>query len=224
MSQENMRAPQTALAIAAQAGDEKAKAELVRAVEPLVKFFLRRAMKNPGLDPEDVRSELVKTVFRSLQTYDQISGPFGSYIATCMKWRIPEIVRLRRMIYVSHKAERKLHAGGDGKIEEAAAAAISARPVEIDDELGLEADPEADRLTEGAAHTILAEELSRLDDRDRAVIAMRFADPDSEKGFREIGSELGVSGERIRQIQLAALKKLRLRLEARGLTLADLPP
>lgn len=225
MSSEDMRALQTALAVAAQAGDERAKAELVKAVEPLVKYFLRRAMKNPGLDPEDVRSELLETVFRALERYDPSTGQFGTYLGTTMAHHISEIIRGDRLLRVPTRASLKLRDGIDDECSRAAAAAVSARPVEIDDALGLVADPDADRLTVDAARRVVAEEIDRLDDREREIITRRFTgDEDTDESLDAIAADVGVSRYFIRNIQLAALDKLRRRLEARGLTLSDMLP
>ncbi|WYK04386.1 sigma-70 family RNA polymerase sigma factor [Cereibacter sphaeroides f. sp. denitrificans] len=184
MSCEDMRALQTALAIAAQGGNEKAKAELVTAVEPLVRHFLRRATRNHGLDPEDVRSDLVETVFRVLPKYDPSTGPFGSYLATCMKFAVPDIVSRGRMLRVPVQASAKLRDGIDDDVSRAAAAAVSAQQIEIDEDLGLVADPDADRLTSDAARHVVAEEIAGLDDREREIIARRFtSDEDTDESL-----------------------------------------
>jgi RNA polymerase sigma-32 factor len=54
-------------------------------------------------------------------------------------------------------------------------------------------------------------ELSRLDDRSRAILQNRWLS-EKKKTLRELAQEYGVSGERVRQIEQEALRKLRLRL------------
>ena len=52
--------------------------------------------------------------------------------------------------------------------------------------------------------------LSSLTDRERLVIIMRYGlDDGREKTLEEIGNEVGVTRERIRQIEAKALRKLK---------------
>ena len=61
--------------------------------------------------------------------------------------------------------------------------------------------------------------LSSLPDRERQILAWRFGLQDDESGVTlgEIGERLGISRERVRQIEGAALARLRHTSEARGL-------
>ncbi len=53
--------------------------------------------------------------------------------------------------------------------------------------------------------------LDQLNDREKAVIAMRFGllDDESDRTLEEIGKELNVTRERVRQIESSAIKKLK---------------
>jgi RNA polymerase primary sigma factor len=56
--------------------------------------------------------------------------------------------------------------------------------------------------------------LDRLDPRERAILNERFGlDGRPEKTLEEVGAGMGVTRERIRQIQEIALRKLRRGLE-----------
>lgn len=55
--------------------------------------------------------------------------------------------------------------------------------------------------------------LARLDDRSRRIIETRWLQDDKALTLHELAAEYGVSAERIRQIEVAALKKLRGFLE-----------
>ena len=59
--------------------------------------------------------------------------------------------------------------------------------------------------------------LNELDEKQREVIVRRFGLLGYERAtLEEVGSELGVTRERVRQIQMDALKRLRKLLESRG--------
>ena len=55
--------------------------------------------------------------------------------------------------------------------------------------------------------------LARLDDRARDILQRRWLTEDNKAGLQELGNEYGVSAERIRQIESAAMKKLRKAIE-----------
>ena len=53
--------------------------------------------------------------------------------------------------------------------------------------------------------------LDQLNEREKAVIRMRFGllDDESDRTLEEIGKELNVTRERVRQIESSAIKKLK---------------
>ncbi|HEU0195729.1 MAG TPA: sigma-70 family RNA polymerase sigma factor, partial [Nevskiaceae bacterium] len=76
-----------------------------------------------------------------------------------------------------------------------------------DDDPGaeLEADDWSDRV-----HTRMRTALAQLDDRSRDIVQRRWLAADGGKtGLKELGDEYGVSAERVRQIEAAAMKKMR---------------
>jgi len=82
------------------------------------------------------------------------------------------------------------------------------------------ADPGAaapfDRLVKETDTQLMREVLATLDKRENTILAMRFGLTDgTQRTLEEIGGRLGVTRERIRQIQEQALKKLRTKMEER---------
>jgi RNA polymerase primary sigma factor len=77
-------------------------------------------------------------------------------------------------------------------------------------------DPRATEAFERIPRRVDVEQLPRmlavLSDRERTVIAARFGLEGCERTLRELGEDLGVSAERVRQIEEASLGKLRLAL------------
>lgn len=77
-------------------------------------------------------------------------------------------------------------------------------------------DPSA-MLQDQTVHEHLDEWLDELDEKQREVVVRRFGLRNHERGtLEQVGSELGVTRERVRQIQMEALRKLRRILEQKG--------
>ena len=105
----------------------------------------------------------------------------------------------------------------------------SRAPVSLDSPIGLDdattvsehvADTNAiapfDQLLTHNDHELVQEVLATLDARESRILAMRFGLDDSRpKTLEEVGARLGVTRERIRQIQEEALQKMRLKMEKR---------
>lgn len=73
---------------------------------------------------------------------------------------------------------------------------------------------EAGRLTE-----LLHRWLARLPEKQRLVISLRFGLQRGERAtLEEVGEELGITRERVRQIQLDAIQRLRRLLQGAGVT------
>lgn len=105
----------------------------------------------------------------------------------------------------------------------------SRAPVSLDSPIGDEgsaaiseiiADPSAaapfDRLVSDTDHELVREVLATLDARESRILAMRFGlDDGKPKTLEEVGELVGVTRERIRQIQEQALQKMRVQIEKR---------
>jgi RNA polymerase sigma factor (sigma-70 family) len=64
----------------------------------------------------------------------------------------------------------------------------------------------------------LKEALAELTDKEREILTLRFGlEDDQPKTLREIGAIMGLSRERVRQIENQALAKLRRSSKARAL-------
>jgi RNA polymerase primary sigma factor len=77
-----------------------------------------------------------------------------------------------------------------------------------------------DELVTHTDHALVQEVLATLDARESRILAMRFGlDNGQPKTLEEVGARLGLTRERIRQIQEQALQKMRVKIE-----LQDQPP
>lgn len=84
-----------------------------------------------------------------------------------------------------------------------------------DDDIG----PEG-ALVDGNVKQLVDHWLGTLGEKQREVVVRRFGLRGHEAAtLEEVGAEIGLTRERVRQIQVEALKKLRLMLEKQGLSL-----
>lgn len=74
---------------------------------------------------------------------------------------------------------------------------------------GNEADPEEKNLIYESLANEMERSLASLPERERAIVKMFFGIGYSEKSLEEIGEEIGLSRERVRQIKEKALRQLR---------------
>ncbi|HLQ86852.1 MAG TPA: sigma factor-like helix-turn-helix DNA-binding protein, partial [Salinisphaeraceae bacterium] len=58
-------------------------------------------------------------------------------------------------------------------------------------------------------HSNLNQAMNTLDDRSRDILQSRWLREDGKVGLQALGDKYGVSAERIRQLEAAAIKKLR---------------
>ena len=65
--------------------------------------------------------------------------------------------------------------------------------------------------------------LSRLDEREQKIIISRFGLDHSQEPLtlKEVGNEMGVTKERVRQIEARALNKLRIAAQEERIELPD---
>lgn len=94
---------------------------------------------------------------------------------------------------------------------------------QIDEESGLgslaetvadeKAESPYEKLDGNTRTVVVREVVETLDEREQVILRLRFGfEGGSPKTFNEIGLELDLSGERVRQLQNAALKKVRCRI------------
>lgn len=97
----------------------------------------------------------------------------------------------------------------------------------LDEMFTSQEDARGDQLGEESAQRLRSEQvnkiLSRLDDREQKIIISRFGLDYSHEPqtLKEVGAEMGVTKERVRQIEARALNKLRQAVEEESLELPD---
>lgn len=233
----------------AQAGDTKAREQLIDRLLPLVSSLARR-FRSEGLDQTDLIQEGIVGVLRALDRYEPDRGvPFPAYATLWIRqslqdarsdfirpFRLPpkalrQLSQLKSEHQRIYQAERRsagipeLAERTSVELEQARAlAAADARVRSLDEpieagagEIGslgdLLEDPLSADMYEQVVETVAGEQLrallSRLTEREREVVRARFGFDGEPERLVDIGERLGVSAERVRQIEERALAKLR---------------
>ncbi len=124
---------------------------------------------------------------------------------------LDEVERLRGLREPITSTDAAIGDDGDKSLVDTLADESVARPEEL--------------LTAGHLHKLLNSWLAQLPFKQRQVIVRRFGLDHGERAtLEEVGAELGVTRERVRQIQLEAMKRLRRMLRKAGLSQDVLAP
>src|SRR5579859_1219909 len=223
------------LAKRGQAGDTRARRRLVEANLRLVIAIARR-YTNSGVPLIDLIQEGNLGLMRAAEKFDWRRGcHFGTYATWWIRQAIsraageqsrlihlPEHVatRLRKVRRVASQLSQEN--GGDPLPDQIAHAA-GMPPEEVDDLMHVTEQPVSlDAPADIASQHLLGEELhralSQLTARERSVVILRYGIGDGRsRTLLEVGKELGISRERVRQLEMVALAKLRGATSAQAL-------
>jgi len=234
---------------AAQAGDRRAREQLVEAFLPLIASVARVYRSSPTITRLELMQEGVVGLLRALERYDPALGvPLWGYAAWWVRQAMQQLVaELTRPIVLSDRALRQLsqlrRAHGEyvaehgrdpstreladraGITHEQAAEmlAVERVPQSLDEtvgddgELGKFGELLVDPLAADAYEQLLDHSeieqiralLGTLNERERTILRARYGLDVRERSLRDIGERMGLSAERVRQIEQRALGKLR---------------
>lgn len=233
----------------AQAGDRRAREELIERMLPLVNS-ISRTYRTTGLEHADLVQEGCVGILRALRRFDPDRGvPFPAYAAFWVRQALQELhsdfvrpLRLPpkalRQLAELKSAHYRIHAD---EHRNASAAELAARTdIDLDQveallradagtrsfdeplaalegEIGtlgelLEDPLSADQYEEvldSIAGRQLRALLGHLTEREREIVDSRFGFDRPAEKLTAIGSRLGISAERVRQIEERALAKMR---------------
>ena len=235
---------------AAQAGDRRAREELVEAFLPLVAGVARVYRGSGAISRLELMQEGVVGLLRALERYDPALGvPFWGYASWWVRQAMQQLTaELTRPLVLSDRALRQLsqlkRAHGEylaehgrepsaneladttglshAQVGEMLALERAPQSLEqplrgAEEELGvfgeLLADPLAadayDQLLDNSEIEQIRALLGSMNDRERMILRARYGLDGPEQSLRDIGERIGLSAERVRQIEQRALGKLR---------------
>ncbi|MBV9818976.1 MAG: RNA polymerase sigma factor RpoD/SigA [Solirubrobacterales bacterium] len=235
---------------AAQAGDRRAREELVEAFLPLIAGIARVYRGSQTITRLELMQEGVVGLLRALERYDPSVGvPFWGYAAWWVRQAMQQLIaELTRPMVLSDRALRQLsqlkRVHGDYLAEhgreptgDELAAGTGVTHAQVGEMLALERVPKsmeepvqgaegelgafgellADPLAADAYAQLLDHSeieqiralLGSLNGRERMILRARYGLGGPEQSLRDLGEQIGLSGERVRQIEQRALGKLR---------------
>jgi RNA polymerase sigma factor (sigma-70 family) len=238
------------LVLAAAAGDQSAREELVEAFLPAIGGIARRYRMAFGVERSELLQEGVVGLLRAVERFDPSSGtPFWAYASWWVRRSMQQLVsEVTRPTVLSDRAQRTLASvrearrkhvqdhGREPSTDELAAAsglsreqvdsilAVERAPRVLSDPLGVDdgtagtlgdqiADPVSEDEYERIIQQLVTEQVSALtdalDERERTVLFGHYGVGRPPQSLRELGASLGLSAERVRQIEEHALDKLR---------------
>jgi RNA polymerase sigma factor (sigma-70 family) len=242
------------LVAAAQAGDRRAREEVVEAYLPLIAGVARVYRGSATISRTELMQEGVVGLLRALERFDASLGvPFWGYASWWVRQAMQQLIaELTRPLVLSDRALRHLaqlkRAHGEYLAEHGReptgsqlAADTGLSHVQVGELLALEQMPQsmdepvgsnsggkdtglgafgellADPLATDAYEQLLDHSeieqvralLGSLNERERAILRARYGLDGPEQSLRQIGEQIGLSGERVRQIEERALGKLR---------------
>jgi RNA polymerase sigma factor (sigma-70 family) len=235
---------------AAQAGDRRAREELVEAFVPLIAGVARVYRGSQTISRLELVQEGVVGLLRALERYDPGLGvPFWGYAVWWVRQAMQQLIaELTRPLVLSDRALRQLsqlkRAHGDYLAEHGRepsgnelAASTDLTHAQVGEMLSLDRVPRsmeepirgaegelgafgellADPLAADAYEQLLDHSeieqiralLGSLNDRERMILRARYGLDGPEQSLRDVGERIGLSAERVRQIEQRALGKLR---------------
>jgi len=178
-----------------------------------IRQYIERAIINQGKLvrlPVHVVERLNRYLGKSEQLVQELGRePSANEVAVKMKTSEEEVLDLKQLVRTTCSLDSPINDRTDTFLRDV-----------IEDPAGLSPDQTADGVRR---RTELMAWVKELPEKEQTVIVSRFGlDGDEGKTLEEIGREMGLTRERVRQIEMAALVRLRHTIERKTMTQADL--
>jgi RNA polymerase sigma factor (sigma-70 family) len=178
-----------------------------------IRQYIERAIINQGKLvrlPVHVVERLNRYLGRVEQLVQELGRePRAQEIAVKMKTSEEEVLDLKQLVRTTCSLDSPINDQSDTFLRDV-----------IEDPTGLSPDETADGVRR---RTELMAWIKELPDKEQTVIVSRFGlDGDEARTLEEIGRQMGLTRERVRQIEMMALGRLRNTIERKTMTQADL--
>jgi len=178
-----------------------------------IRQYIERAIINQGKLvrlPVHVVERLNRYLGKSEQLVQELGRePSANEVAVKMKTSEEEVLDLKQLVRTTCSLDSPINDRTDTFLRDV-----------IEDPAGLSPDQTADGVRR---RTELMAWVKELPEKEQTVIVSRFGlDGDEGKTLEEIGRAMGLTRERVRQIEMAALVRLRHTIERKTMTQADL--
>jgi RNA polymerase primary sigma factor len=225
------------LVIAAEAGGPNARRDLVEAFLPSIAGLAHRFPHGNGVERQELIQEGVAGLLFAAQRFDAaLDTPFWAYASFWVRKAMQELVaELSRPVAFSDRAARglaqiktalreHLQAHGVEPTTEELALATGFTAEQVESLLAIERTPTAtvgdtiidpgaeqeyERVLDEVEFGEVRDFAEQLGDRERVVIRAHYGLGQPAQTLTQIGSALGLTAERVRQIEVGALGKLR---------------
>jgi len=178
-----------------------------------IRQYIERAIINQGKLvrlPVHVVERLNRYLAKTEQLVQELGRePTASEVATRMKTTNETVLDLRQVVRTTCSLDSPISEGGDTFLRDVIEDPSCVSP--------------ADTAEGVMRRAEMMEWVQELPEKEQTVIMSRFGLDGSEaKTLEEIGREMGLTRERVRQIEMAALARLRHTIERRTMTQSDL--
>ena len=178
-----------------------------------IRQYIERAIINQGKLvrlPVHVVERLNRYLGKVEQLVQELGRePRAQEVAVKMKTSEEEVLDLKQLVRTTCSLDSPINDQSDTFLRDV-----------IEDPTGLSPDETADGVRR---RTELMAWVKELPEKEQTVIVSRFGlDGDEARTLEEIGRQMGLTRERVRQIEMMALVKLRNTIERKTMTQADL--
>ena len=179
-------------------GDSFARDKLIEHNLRLV-VFLAKKYENTGVDLEDLVSIGTIGLMKGIKTFSMDKNiKLATYASRCIDNEILMFLRKNKKIKTEISFDENLSFDQDGN------------ELHLEDVLGTEPDIVTRPLEDELNKTMMLEEISKLNARDKEIISMRYGlFGESEKTQKEVAEILGISQSYISRIEKKVIKRLK---------------